>query len=73
LDIKSVLKKHEESLLKLPDVTGVGIGEEAGKEVIIVFVKEKSAKSLKEPQPIVPKNLEGYEVRVEAEIRVDQP
>jgi hypothetical protein len=73
MDIKSVLKKHEESLMKLPDVTGVGIGEEAGKEVIIVFVKEKAAKSLKGSQSIVPKNLEGYEVKVQVEIKVDHP
>jgi hypothetical protein len=30
---------------RIISVTGVGIGEEAGKEVIIVFVKEKAAES----------------------------
>jgi hypothetical protein len=71
MDIQSVFRKHEASLMKLPDVTGVGIGEEAGKEVIIVFVKEKAAESAKGPQSRIPKNLEGYEVKVQVEIRVE--
>lgn len=48
MSIKSVMRKYEELLLRLPNVTGVGIGEKAGKDVIIVFVKKKLPESVVE-------------------------
>lgn len=56
--------------MRLPNVTGVGIGEKKGKEVIIVFVKGKVSEAALQPSEIIPKTLEGYETNVEEEIRV---
>ena len=51
--------------MELPNVTGVGIGEKAGKEVIKVFVSQKISESKLQPQEIVPKSLEEYQTDVE--------
>ena len=65
MSIKDVKMKHEEKLMRLPNVTGVGIGEKGGKEVIKVFVTDKVPESSLRPDEIIPKSLEGYEVDVE--------
>jgi hypothetical protein len=65
MNIDAIKKKHEEQLLQLPNVTGVGIGEKAGKEVIKVFVTHKVPESALQPQEVVPKTVEGYETDVE--------
>ncbi|MGQ3686083.1 MAG: hypothetical protein ACUBOA_13915 [Candidatus Loosdrechtia sp.] len=65
LSIEAVKMKHEEQLMRLPNVTGVGIGEKAGKTVIKVFVTHKVPESALRPQEIIPKSLEGYETDVE--------
>jgi len=73
MSIKSVMRNYEELLLKLPNVTGVGIGEKEGKEgkeVIIIFVRKKLPESALHPEDIIPKTLEGYETDVQIEIRV---
>jgi len=70
MSIESVMRKYEKQLMMLPNVTGVGIGEKNGKEVIIVFVKKKVSEVMLQPSEIIPKTLEGYETKVEEEIRV---
>ena len=70
MSIESVMRKYEEQLMRLPNVTGVGIGEKKGKEVIVVFVKKKVSESELQPGEIIPKILEGYETGVEIEVRV---
>ena len=70
MSIESVMRKYEVQLMRLPNVTGVGIGEKKGKEVIIVFVKRKVPEDALEPSEIIPKTLESYETNVEEEIRV---
>lgn len=65
MSIETVKEKNEERLMRLPNVTGVGIGEKAGKAVIKVFVTHKVPESALGPQEIVPKTLEGYETDVE--------
>ena len=40
MSIEPVKRKYEEQLMRLPNVTGVGIGEKDGKEVIVVFVTQ---------------------------------
>ena len=65
MSIEAVKKKHEEKLMRLPNVTGVGIGEKTGKAVIKVFVTHKVPESALRPQEIVPELLEGYESDVE--------
>lgn len=65
MSIVPVKEKYEEQLMRLPNVTGVGIGEKAGKEVIKVFVTMKVPLPALKPQEIVPKMLEEYETDVE--------
>ena len=65
MSIETVKTKCEEHLLRLPNVTGVGLGEKGGKTVIKVFVTHKIPKSALQPQEVVPKVLEGYETDVE--------
>lgn len=65
MNIESVRRKYEEQLMRLPNVTGVGIGQKAGKEVIKVFVTHKVPEAALQPQEVVPKTLEGYETDVE--------
>lgn len=65
MSIETVKEQNEESLMRLPNVTGVGIGEKAGKTVIKVFVTHKVPESVLRPQEIIPKSLEGYETDVE--------
>lgn len=65
MDIKAVREKYEKKLMQLPNVTGVGIGKKAGKQVIKVFVTRKLPESELKPQEVVPKTLEGCETDVE--------
>jgi hypothetical protein len=60
-----VKREHEQQLMQLPNVTGLGIGEKGGKAVIKVFVTHKIPESALLPQEIVPKTLEEYEIDVE--------
>lgn len=65
MSIEAVKMKHEDRLMKLPNVTGVGIGENKGKAIIKVFVTHKVPESELRPQEIIPKSIEGYETDVE--------
>jgi hypothetical protein len=72
MDIVSIKDKHEDQLLKLPNVVGVAIGKKVvkgrvvpGKEVIKVFVTQKVPESQLKPDQVIPKTLEGYETDVE--------
>lgn len=65
MSIEAVKRKYEEQVMRLPNVTSVGIGEKAGKPVIKVFVTHKVPESALQPQEVVPKSLEGYETDVE--------
>jgi hypothetical protein len=65
MNIEDAKEKYEDQLMQLPNVTGVGIGERAGKKVIKVFVTHKVPESALQPQEIVPKNLAEYETDVE--------
>ena len=65
MSIENVQRKYEEQLMQLPNVSGVGIGEKSGKEVIKVFVSRKLPESSLGPLDVVPKILEGYETDVE--------
>ncbi len=51
--------------MTLPNVTGVGIGEHSGREIIIVFVSHKVPEAQLDPREMIPKSLEGYEVHVD--------
>ncbi len=62
--IEAAKMKHEEQLMRLPNVTGVGIGEKEGKAVIVVFVTQKVPESTLQPQEVIPKRLGEYETDV---------
>jgi hypothetical protein len=71
LSIELVMRKYEPQLMQLPHVTGVGIGEKDGKEVIIVFVEKKLPETALSPEDVIPKMLDGYPTDVQAAIKVD--
>jgi hypothetical protein len=66
IEIAEAKTRHEDELLALPNVTGVGVGERAGRPVIKVFVTEKVPESTLAPEERVPASLDGFEVDVEA-------
>ncbi len=65
MNIEAVRQKHEERLMRLPNVTGVGIGEKAGKKVIKVLVTHKVPESALRNEEIVPKEVDGVGTDVE--------
>ncbi len=65
MSIESVKQKHEERLMQLPNVTGVGIGERQGDKVIKVFVTRKVPENAMRRSEVVPKTLEGWQTDVE--------
>jgi hypothetical protein len=65
MNIHEVMAKHEEDLMRLLNVVGVGIGEKAGKAVIKVFVTHKVPKTELQPKDVIPKHVEGYQIDVE--------
>lgn len=65
MSIEAIKGRYEEQLMRLPNVTGVGIGKKGRKEVIKVFVTHKVSESTLRPEEIVPRTLEGYATDVE--------
>jgi hypothetical protein len=65
MSIEDVTARHEDMLLALPNVVGVGIGERDGRPVIKAFVTESVPESALAPDERVPESLEGFEVDVE--------
>lgn len=65
MKIESAMRKHEEQVMQLPNVTGIGIGKKGRKDVIKVFVTHKMPESALQSYEIIPKALEGYETDVE--------
>lgn len=70
MNIEDIYKKYESALMRMKNVTGVGVGEKNGKEVIIVFVREKVPESDLQRSDVIPKKLDGVETDVRIEIRV---
>ena len=64
MTISKAKEKHEASLMRLPNVVGVGIGDKAGRAVITVLVTQKVAPSQLQPHETIPAVIEGYEVDV---------
>lgn len=65
MDIQSVRDAHEQQLMQLPNVNGVGIGKKGGKDVIKVFVTRKVPEDVLRPDQIIPKMIGGIETDVE--------
>lgn len=64
-EIEAVLSRHEDELMDLPNVQGVGIGELDGERVIRVFVSRKVPKTSLAEQDVIPDELEGCRVCVD--------
>jgi hypothetical protein len=65
MDITSVRDLHEQELMRLPNVNGVGIGKKGGQDVIKVFVTRKVPESSLEPHEVIPRAIGGFGVDVE--------
>jgi hypothetical protein len=70
MNIETALREHDSALRRLPNVTGVGIGEKNGKAVILVFVTQKLPESKLAPVAVIPRAIEGYETDVRVELRI---
>ncbi len=70
MNIEDAIRKHQESLSRLPNVVGVGVGERNGREVILVFVRQKVPESRLSPEERIPRRLEGHPTDVEVELKV---
>jgi hypothetical protein len=64
MNIESVQKKHEDELMRLPNVRAVGICEKDGKEALAVYVTHKVLKTSLKRHERIPENLGGYPVVV---------
>lgn len=59
--IEDAMRLHEQQLMAIPGVNGVGIGESNGQPVILIMVKQLTPDLKKK----LPSQLEGYGVKVE--------
>ena len=58
--VKAVKRKHEERLMGLPGVVGVGIGRKEGRDCICVYVTDDNPKIL----AALPRTLEEIPVEI---------
>jgi len=58
---EAALQKHEERLMAMPEVTGVGLGGSEDSPIIVVMVS-RGGRDIRDQ---LPSNLEGYPVKVE--------
>ncbi len=65
VDITAAMREHEDRIMRLTNVTGIGIGEKEGRPVIKVFVSLKLPEAELSQDQIVPRTLEGYATDVE--------
>jgi hypothetical protein len=64
-DIDDVLQRHAASLMALPNVVSVGVGERDGRPAIVVGVTEQVPSEELAPEERIPDELEGHEVDVQ--------
>ena len=64
-EIDDVLQRHTASLMALPNVVSVGIGERDGRPTIVVGVTEMVPSAELAPEERIPEALEGHEVDVQ--------
>ncbi|MEV0324119.1 hypothetical protein ACIBKX_00655 [Streptomyces sp. NPDC050658] len=66
MDAQQARSLHEDRLMKLANVTGVGIGrdDDSGADVIVVFVTRSVPRDRLRDDDVIPELLEGVPVRV---------
>ena len=65
MKIGEAILKHEERVMRLPNVIGIGIGKCTETNVIKIFVLKKQLKSSLHSNEIIPDILEGFMTDVE--------
>jgi hypothetical protein len=60
MQIGEAILKHEERVMQLPNVMGIGIGKCAEMKVIKIFVIQKQPESNLQANEIIPNTLEGF-------------
>ncbi len=65
MKIGEAILKHEERMMRMPNVIGIGIGKCAEINVIKIFVLQKQLKSSLQSNEIIPNILEGFMTDVE--------
>jgi hypothetical protein len=75
VDARQARRLHEDRLMALANVTGVGTGqdEDSGEDVIVVFVTRKVPSDRLRPEDVIPDELEGVPVRVLAMGEPEEP
>jgi hypothetical protein len=62
MTLLEVIAKHQDKLMELPNVKGVGEGEQDGSPIIIVWVDHQ----IPGEKALIPPQLDGFPVRVES-------
>ena len=62
MTIEDAVEKHQDHLMSIPGVVGVGIGERGGRPVVLVMT-DRPKGELRESR--LPATLEGFPVEVE--------
>ena len=69
MSIEAAMRRYEKGLRLLSNVTGVGISEKDGKEVIVVYVNRKLPEFALKSWEMIPDELDGYRTVVREEIK----
>ena len=62
MTIEDALEKHQDRLMSIPGVVGVGIGERGGRPVVLVMTDRPAGELAGSP---LPDDLEGYPVHLD--------
>jgi len=60
MDIGGALAAHEDRIMATPGVVGVGVGEEAGRPAIVVFVEALTPDNASPEKLGLPASVEGH-------------
>jgi hypothetical protein len=72
MKIEEVLKKSEATLLELPHVTSLGLGERRGQPAVIIFLDRPPAELPAQERSSFPETLGGFPVELRQALRVGQ-
>jgi len=61
MNIEQALERHQDRLMAIPGVAGVGIGERVGRPALVIMTKQITP----ELKARLPEQLEGHPVAVE--------
>jgi hypothetical protein len=63
-ELDDVRRRCEQRLMALPNVVGVGVGEQGGKPVLEVLVDRKAPEAELAPEEAIPEAIDGFGVHV---------